>query len=85
MPTITLSRPLFVGLVFKLVHGIVKIRTKVNEEAHQIELKDYLDLVSMGTIADLVPLRAENRILVRNGLVKSGQSSRYGIQVSLSG
>ena len=70
-----------VGLVFKLVHGIVKIlRNQGNEEAHQIELKDYLDLVSMGTIADLVPLRAENRILVRNGLVKLRQSSRCGIQ-----
>ena len=70
-----------VGLVFKLVHGIVKIlRNQGNEEAHQIQLKDYLDLVALGTIADLVPLRDENRILVRHGLHKLRQSNRCGIQ-----
>ncbi len=70
-----------VGLAFKLVHGIVKIlRGQGNEEAHQIDLKDYLDLVAMGTIADLVPLNAENRILVRHGLKKLRQSNRCGIQ-----
>ena len=70
-----------VGLVFKLVHGIVKIlRDQGNEEALQIQLKDYLDLVAMGTIADLVPLRDENRILVRHGLSKLRQSNRCGIQ-----
>jgi single-stranded-DNA-specific exonuclease len=70
-----------VGLTFKLVHGIVKIlRDQGNEEAHQIQLKDYLDLVALGTIADLVPLRKENRILVRHGLRRLRQSPRCGIQ-----
>jgi single-stranded-DNA-specific exonuclease len=70
-----------VGLTFKLVHGIVKIlREQGNEEAHQIQLKDYLDLVALGTIADLVPLREENRILVRHGLRRLRQSTRCGIQ-----
>jgi single-stranded-DNA-specific exonuclease len=70
-----------VGLTFKLVHGIVKIlRNQGNEEAHQLQLKDYLDLVALGTIADLVPLRKENRILVRHGLRRLRQSPRCGIQ-----
>ena len=70
-----------VGLTFKLVHGMVKIlRNQGNEEAHQIQLKDYLDLVALGTIADLVPLQEENRILVRHGLRRLRQSPRCGIQ-----
>lgn len=70
-----------VGLVFKLVHGMVKIlREQGNEEAHQIQLKDYLDLVALGTVADLVPLRDENRILVCYGLRELRQSNRCGIQ-----
>ena len=70
-----------VGLVFKLIHGMVKIlRDQGNEDAHQVQLKDYLDLVALGTVADLVPLREENRVLVRHGLERLRQSTRCGIQ-----
>ena len=33
-----------------------------------VDLRDYLDLVAVGTVADIVPLVDENRILVRRGL-----------------
>lgn len=70
-----------VGLVFKLVHGLVKVlREEENPLAFEIDLKDYLDLVSMGTVADLVPLNGENRILALHGLKQLGNSCHPGVQ-----
>ena len=40
---------------------------------------DYLDLVTLGTVADLVPLVGENRALVRSGLERMRSSRRQGI------
>ncbi|MBC8011714.1 MAG: DHH family phosphoesterase, partial [Burkholderiales bacterium] len=58
-----------VGLVFKLVHGLVKeLRAEGDHEAQSVKLRDYLDLVALGTVADLVPLQEENRILASYGL-----------------
>ena len=37
-------------------------------------LREYLDLVALGTIADMMPLREENRILVAFGLRELAQS-----------
>jgi single-stranded-DNA-specific exonuclease len=54
-----------VGLVFKVCHGLLKL---AGEGSAKIDLRDYLDLVAMGTVADIVPLVEENRILVRRGL-----------------
>jgi len=54
-----------VGLVFKLCHGLLKLAGDGNG---RIDLREYLDLVAMGTVADIVPLLEENRVLVRRGL-----------------
>jgi len=54
-----------VGLVFKVCHGLLKL---AGEGSAKIDLREYLDLVAMGTVADIVPLVEENRILVRRGL-----------------
>jgi len=70
-----------VGLVFKLVHGLLKLRRDAGDErAFAIKLKDYLDLVAMGTVADLVPLNRENRILARHGLQILGRTARPGLR-----
>jgi single-stranded-DNA-specific exonuclease len=70
-----------VGLVFKLVHGLLKqLRGENHPVAGRIKLRDYLDLVAMGTIADLVPLLGENRILARNGLRILQETARPGLR-----
>jgi single-stranded-DNA-specific exonuclease len=70
-----------VGLVFKLMHGLLKqLRAENHPVAFRIKLKDHLDLVALGTIADLVPLIGENRILARHGLRILEQTHRPGIR-----
>jgi single-stranded-DNA-specific exonuclease len=70
-----------VGLVFKLMHGLLKqLRAENHPVAHRIKLRDYLDLVALGTVADLVPLLGENRILARQGLRILQQTRRPGLQ-----
>ena len=70
-----------VGLVFKWMHGLLKLlRAENHPVAYRIKLRDYLDLVAMGTVADLVPLRGENRILARHGLRILQQSTRPGLR-----
>ena len=69
-----------VGLVFKLVHGLLKkLRAENSALALAITLKDYLDLVAMGTIADLVPLTGENRVFARHGLRVLAETRRPGL------
>lgn len=62
------------GVVFKLAHALLKTRPRPG-----YDLKLALDLVALGTIADLVPLVGENRILVRRGLVQLAESQRVGV------
>jgi single-stranded-DNA-specific exonuclease len=70
-----------VGLVFKLAHGLLKqLRAENHPVAFRIKLRDHLDLVALGTIADLVPLVGENRILARHGLRILEQTHRPGLR-----
>jgi single-stranded-DNA-specific exonuclease len=58
-----------VGLAFKLMHALLKrMRDLGLPEAASVDLRAQLDLAALGTIADLVPLTGENRILVAAGL-----------------
>ncbi len=69
-----------VGLVFKLAHGLVKrLREEGDDTALQLDIREMLDLVAMGTVADLVPLTGENRIFAKYGLKALEACSRVGM------
>ncbi len=70
-----------VGLAFKLAHAIVMRSRELNHppSAHDYDLKPLLDLVALGTVADLVPLIRENRIMVTTGLNRLNQTRRAGL------
>ncbi len=63
------------GLVFKVAHALMKTR-----RVEGFDLKETLDLVALGTVADLVPLIDENRLLVRRGLEALAQTQRIGLR-----
>ncbi len=64
-----------VGIVFKVCHALLKTRP-----LSSFDLRDHLDLVAMGTVADLVPLTGENRILVRAGIRRLESTPRPGLR-----
>jgi len=65
-----------VGVAYKLAAALA---SKIEFSAHA-QAEDYLDLVALGTVADLVPLIGENRTLVRDGLSQLRQTRRQGIR-----
>ncbi len=70
-----------VGLAFKLAHALVKRGRQCGlPGAAGFDLRPLLDLVALGTIADLVPLTGENRILVCAGLDRLKRTQRPGLQ-----
>ena len=56
-----------VGVAFKLAQGLLQTLDWPAEKLARI-LKSFLKLVAIGTVADVVPLTGENRIIVRHGL-----------------
>lgn len=69
-----------VGVAFKLAHALTNRLVELEEiSATKIDLKNYLDLVALGTIADMGALKGENRILVRYGLKQMRRSKRVGL------
>jgi single-stranded-DNA-specific exonuclease len=63
------------GVCFKLAHAMIKTRPVPN-----FDLKELLDLVAVATIADIVPMIGENRLLVRHGLKRLPQTLNPGLQ-----
>jgi len=69
------------GLAFYLVIGL---RAKLREigwfiASGEPDVRPYLDIVTLGTIADMVPLKGVNRTLIRRGLWELGGSTRPGV------
>jgi single-stranded-DNA-specific exonuclease len=69
-----------VGLAYKLAQGLVRPLGRQSP----ITGSDVLDLVALGTVADMAPLTGENRRLVRLGLGVLNRPRREGIKALLS-
>ena len=71
-----------VGIAFNLM---VALRTRLRLAGYftkrpEPNLREYLDLVALGTIADIVPLVDENRVFVKYGLREMSVGPRAGIR-----
>lgn len=68
-----------VGVTFQLIAALE------GEEGDFVTLlENYSDLVSIGTIGDIVPLVKDNRVLVKHGLAQLSRTDRFGIQALLA-
>jgi single-stranded-DNA-specific exonuclease len=65
-----------VGIAYKIAEALMQ---KLNGQPVNGNLTDLLDLVALGTVADLAPLVGENRSLVRKGLRQIGRTRRQGL------
>jgi len=74
-----------VGVAFKLAQALMRVQERVplGKPRTTISEDDLYDLVALGTIADLVPVTGENRLLVKRGMEKLRRSERPGIQALL--
>jgi len=69
------------GLAFYLVIGL---RAKLRDAGWFVDsaapdIRHYLDIVTLGTIADMVPLKGVNRTLIKRGLAELANSTRPGV------
>ena len=86
----TISNPDFrelcsAGLAFKLAHALLKRARELEwPGAQNLDLRPFLDLVALGTIADIVPLKGENRILVQRGLEWINSTQRPGLRALIN-
>ncbi|MGL6107941.1 single-stranded-DNA-specific exonuclease RecJ, partial [Romboutsia sp.] len=62
------------GVAFKLIQALTP------EEEFKTTLYDYLEIVTLATICDIVPLVDENRIIVKNGLKLMSQGQNIGLR-----
>ena len=74
-----------VGLAFKLAQALLRTERQVpiSRETTLPEEEDLLDLVALGTVADMAPLLGENRALVSRGLEQLNLARRPGIAAML--
>jgi single-stranded-DNA-specific exonuclease len=71
-----------VGVAYKLAQALLLShrQTPVTTQEVRLEEEDLVDLVALGTVADMVPLLGENRTLVHRGLARINQMERPGIE-----
>ncbi|GAP14228.1 exonuclease RecJ [Longilinea arvoryzae] len=63
-----------VGLAYKIAQGLLQ-----SHPVEGVKAVDWLDLVALGTVADVVPLTGENRVMVRLGLQCMRLAQRQGL------
>jgi single-stranded-DNA-specific exonuclease len=70
------------GIAYKLSQALLRAQAQVPLQKERVAVVEemLLDLVTLGTVADLVPLTGENRAFVKKGLEQLRQSERPGLQ-----
>ncbi len=69
-----------VGVAFNLLVGLrARLRGEGTLDDDGPDLRNWLDLVALGTVADVVPLTGQNRLLVAAGLQRMGGAARTGL------
>ncbi len=81
-----------VGVAYRLAQALNATHPRANDlkigaptPSSAIDLESVLDLVALGTVADIVPLCGENRILVQRGLQRLREAPRPGLQALMAG
>lgn len=70
-----------VGVCFKLLHALLKkARMDGIHDFDHVNLMEHLDLIALGTIADMMPLIDENRVFVLAGLKQLTKTNKIGLQ-----
>ncbi len=64
-----------VGLAYKIAEGLIQTHPDLG-----LNIESWLDLVALGTVADIVPLTGENRVLVRKGIDVIRKNPRPGVK-----
>lgn len=75
-----------VGVAFKLIMAIERLRQGKNADPRAIDeaiYRDYADLAALGTVADVMPVVGENRLIITYGLKRMTISPRPGIRALL--
>jgi len=69
-----------VGIAYKVAQGLyMEAQRRGYKPEGEWHPSDWLDLVAIGTVADIVPLRGENRVLVQRGLKRLNKPQRPGL------
>ncbi len=71
------------GVAFKLAHAILSRAGWTEQKLYRV-LESFLKLVAIATIADIVPLTGENRIIVKHGLAGLGDVRNHGLRALLA-
>lgn len=71
------------GVAFKLAHAILKGAGWPEARLYRV-LESFLKLVAIATVADIVPLTGENRIIVRHGLNGLSDARNPGLKALLA-
>ncbi len=68
------------GVAFKIAQGVARLSGDMDKS----DLSEFLDLVAISTVADVVPLLDENRTLVKYGLEIINRRQRRGLDALLT-
>lgn len=74
-----------VGIAYRLADALFRVSAAQDRKPPPFPIEDLLDLVAIGTVADLAPLdRSENRAMVIQGLKRMRENPRPGVKALLA-